>query len=553
MKIKRKYIVAQNHKFLLIIVILVLILFFRFTNLEKKVYWGDETYTSLRIAGYKWAEYSQIFDGKEYTIEDIQKYQRLTPEKDLFDTIDSLAVEDPHHPPLYYVLGRFWGQWFGDSVAARRSLPALISLLAFPSTYWLCLELFQSSLTGWVAIALIAVSPFHLLYAQEMREFSLWTVTILLSSAALLRAMRQQTKFSWGIYSVTLALSFYTFLFSVLVAIGHGIYVLAVERFQSSKKILNYLLASVGGLILFFPWIFIVISNLSQIQATNSDKIDRVPLLYLIKTWALNMTHVFVDLQFGYRDPFDVQFGYNNPVTYFIIPTLILIGYAIYFLCCQTSKQVWLFILTLIGMTALALMLPDVVIGGTRSINARYLTPSYLGIELAVAYLLAHKIFAISLKKQQQKLWQIIAVVLISCSVISCVLISHADTWWTKYTDYYAARLGYFINQAERPLVVIDNPWRVLPLSYSLDPQVRVQVAFDSENLPEISGKFSDIFVYNSYGGRSQKFRESFEKVHRSQLDLVYKAELTFKGREISLWKLRKTTGNPTPSQITSP
>lgn len=45
-------------------------------------------------------------------------------------------------------------------------------------------------------MALIAVSPFHVLYAQEAREYSLWTVTILLSSAALLRAMRVKTKLS---------------------------------------------------------------------------------------------------------------------------------------------------------------------------------------------------------------------------------------------------------------------------------------------------------------------------------------------------------------------
>ncbi len=68
-----------------------------------------------------------------------------------------------------------------------RSLPAIISLLAFPCIHWLCLELFEESITGSVAIAVIAVSPFHLAYAQEARQYSLWVLITLLSSEALLR------------------------------------------------------------------------------------------------------------------------------------------------------------------------------------------------------------------------------------------------------------------------------------------------------------------------------------------------------------------------------
>jgi len=55
----------------------------------------------------------------------------------------------------------------------------------------------------------------------------------------------------------------------------------------------------------------------------------------------------------------------------------------------KTPKQVWLFVLTLIGVTGLALVIPDLILGGMRSIQARYLMPCYLGIPLAVAYLLA--------------------------------------------------------------------------------------------------------------------------------------------------------------------
>ena len=71
---------------------------------------------------------------------------------------------------------------------------------------------------------------------------------------------------------------------------------------------------------------------------------------------------------------------------------LVIVGYAVYFLCSETSKQVWLFVLTVMAVTALAVVLPDVILGGIRSTKARYLFPTYLGMQIAVAYLLATKI-----------------------------------------------------------------------------------------------------------------------------------------------------------------
>ncbi len=158
----------------LLIVILALGVFFRFVNIDRKVYWFDETFTSLRISGYTEKEaIAQLCNNQQIGVEDLQKYQHPTPGRTLTDTLKSLALEDPQHPPLYYLMTRFWVQWFGSSVAVIRSLTALFSLLALPCMYWLCLELFNSSLVASVAVAMLAVSPFHVLYAQEAREYSL--------------------------------------------------------------------------------------------------------------------------------------------------------------------------------------------------------------------------------------------------------------------------------------------------------------------------------------------------------------------------------------------
>ncbi len=200
------------------------------------MYWYDETFTSLRISGYTETEVvQQLFNGDEINVKDLQKYQRFNSEKGVTDTVKGLALEEAQLPPFYFVIARYWVQCFGSSVAAIRSLSAVISLLVFPCLYWLCLELFGTPLIGWMAVALVGVSPFHVLYAQEARMYSLWTVTILLSSASLLRAIRVKTRLGWGIYALTLTLAFYSYLYSVLIAIGHGIYMVIIERFRLSK------------------------------------------------------------------------------------------------------------------------------------------------------------------------------------------------------------------------------------------------------------------------------------------------------------------------------
>src|SRR5262245_53496883 len=140
----------------------------RFVNLEGKVYGLDETFTSLRISGYSEADAVKDLSLKRtgaIGLEDIRKYQRYSPEPGVEGTVLGLAAEEPQHPPLYYAMARSWAQWLGDSVAVNRSLPALLSLLAFPCVYWLCRELFAARAVAWAAVALLAISPFQLAYA----------------------------------------------------------------------------------------------------------------------------------------------------------------------------------------------------------------------------------------------------------------------------------------------------------------------------------------------------------------------------------------------------
>ena len=519
----------------LIVVLLLIGIFFRLFNLDRKVYWHDETLTSLTNSGYTWAEVSQQgLDGHTLSIQDLQKYQRTSPEKNVIATVNSLSTSFPEHSPLYYLLSRFWVQWFGNSVAVTRSLSALISLLAFPCMYWLCLELFESSLAGWVAIALLAVSPFHLLYAQEAREYSLWTVTILLSSAALLRAMRLTTNTenrisAWVLYAATVALGLYSYMFSVLILFGHGIYVTVVGKIKS-KTFISYLLASFAGFLAFTPWLFIIIPYFHRAQKTMTWVNSSFSLPSLVAEWIYNLSYVFVDFWYIFTyfpdSPWNLQYG-----KYLIPMILVLVGYAIYFLCRKSPLRVWLFVLTLISITALSLGLPDLLKGGYRSTQARYLTPCYIGVQLAVAYVVARQINPIAITKGwQQKLWKSCFVAIISAGILSGIVSSQAETWWSKRTTSYDdLQTSRIVNQTPTPLLITEGGNSIghaLSLTYLLKPKVQLQLFTESNSL-KVSRGFSHIFAYEP----PQQLLSRLQQQN-------YKPKLIYKGRKKSLWKL---------------
>lgn len=512
------------------IAILVIGVCFRFANLDSKVYWHDEAYTSLRIAGSTNAEVrNEIYGRGVIRPEDLQKYQEPNDKKSLLGTINGLAKEEPQLPPLYFVMVRFWVQCFGDSVAVMRSFSAIISLLAFPCIYFLCSELFKSPSVGWLAISLLAVSPFHLLYAQEARPYSLWTVTILLSSWTLLRAIRTKTKLSWVIYAGTLTVGLYGYLFSVLVAIAHGVYIFFTEGFRWSKTAIAYVISFLAAIVAFSPWVLFVASGLRQIQGgVSKPTSEGMSALKLIKDLLENSSKIFIDFM-----PRQLQPDDSPDVLLLFLPIILslvgLLAYSVYFVVRHTEKRVWLFIVTLGGVPLLSLILPDLILQQAQSSASRYLIPFYLAGELSVAYQLATNFTSI----WRQRLLRLVTIGVIAGGVLSCAIISPAEFWWNKHGEYYTPQIAQRINQSSHPLVVTgSNPGRVFALSYLLDDQVRLML-LNKGNPPNHidANQFSDVFFFTP----SQELRQ------RLTQELGYKLKPLINewdGR--SLWRLEK-------------
>jgi uncharacterized membrane protein len=519
----------QNALLWLTVVAIALGIFCRFVNIDRKIYWHDETFTSLRISGFTEREMvEELRQQQLFDIGSVRKYQSINSERGMLDTIRGLAAEEPQNTPLYYTGARLWVQVFGSSVAAVRAFSALLSLLALPAVYWLCLELFQSRLTGAIAVMLLALSPFHVLYAQESRAYSLWTVMILLSSAALLRALRLRTRAAWLLYAVSLSMSLYSHLVSLLVTGVHGIYVLLQERSTKvpaphQKSFLSYLVATSGAGLALVPWMVLAIANRSQISKNLNIGAEK---------WAVSPTSLLSGLL---RQPgklfYDVNAQTTDPLIcqliqrFFTIAFFTLLVYALYLLIRTTKRQSWLFVLGLILSTSVGLVVQDLILkgqGGGASLTARYQIPFYLGVQIAIAYLLSYQLTQQSFAQGKEaakgysqewhrRIWQGIFASVLGISLFSSMSTVAARNWWTKGPTGLEAAFSAadVINQLPNPVLVTDGPsWDLTQISYLLSPQIKVLSAphcyvcsippdlYFNPDFESLLREYSDVFVF---------------------------------------------------------
>ncbi len=506
---------------------------FRFFEIDRKLYWHDEAYTSLRAAGFTRQEIDdELFQNRIVPAPELQKYQRIKPGSTAADTIHSLTLEDPQHPPLYFLAARLWMQEFGSSLTASRSLPAILSLLSLPLMYALAQELFASNLTSLLATALLALSPFDILFAQTARQYSLLTATVIGSSWLLLRAVRLRGWQNWAYYSLAIAIGFYTHPFFSLTLLGQGVFIIACGLFVKQKKLRCHLtnsqffLAVTAALILYLPWIYVLATNLQRASATTDWTRVNPGWLYLVKLWTLSFTSLF----------FDCDFGFDNIWTYLLrLPFLLLIAAAIYQICRQTSSSAKLFIVTSIFVPFLILALPDIILGGKRSAVSRYLISCFPGVQLAVAYLLAINL------KTQQRFWRVVLAGIFTASIASCTLSAVSDTWWSKDLSYFNAEVARNINKeaiANRSIkdtiVISDrgndftNMGDLLSLSYLLDKDVRLMLLSQSPDI-EMLNKYSAPLVFRP----SEKLRSAL-KHNQRRLEPILEYAKLFRVRRAS-------------------
>jgi 4-amino-4-deoxy-L-arabinose transferase-like glycosyltransferase len=175
--------------------------------------------------------------------------------------ITSRTAEDIQ-PPLYYYLLSAWLELFGDSENALRGFSLLFGVLSVPLIYALAWQLLRSHLAGLLAALLLAVSPLHVWYGQEVRMYTLLTFLCILSSYFLLLVVQSENKWEsvglWAAYTVTSVAAMYTHYFAFFVLVFQGIYLLLVwwERgLRPARLIVGGLVSGFVVALAYLPWL----------------------------------------------------------------------------------------------------------------------------------------------------------------------------------------------------------------------------------------------------------------------------------------------------------
>ncbi len=502
---------------------------FRFYHLDFKIYWHDETWTSVHVGGHRLEDVIRVgFAGKKGSFADLMNFQRVDPQSHFTDTIRALSLDDPKHPPLYYALARMWAVWVGDSVGSLRALSAILSVLALPCAYWFARELFANStvssriVAAW-ALALFAVSPFQVLYAQEAREYSLWTITILLASATLLRARRVGSFGSWALYTFTLVAAWHSHTLTALLVLIHAAYLLIVRA--PRRQWLAFAGAVVVSLLLFVPWAITIIKAKEQLQNnTNWINDDPYTKWELMRRFFRGIATSFVDLHpvLWTPDLFDVL-----PIAW---PVSILVVIAVAFTCRRAGRSAGAFVLCSMLIPTLAMLVPDLIFGGRRSTPLRYHLPMYVALQMAVAYAIAALASNDSTPGASRlRRWcgVFLGVLLLMGGVISCWMSADEIYWWNKGRQDWLLASMDVLRSAEHPLL-ISNPSRTnlgdLMTMAHLEPDLETFLVPGGKwPLPkEVNGfKRDEVFIFISpdrFDMIKQMYRDRVEEIPDTML-----------------------------------
>ncbi|MCU0425878.1 MAG: glycosyltransferase family 39 protein [Candidatus Kapabacteria bacterium] len=256
--------------FALLMVIVLAGTFFRFADIGTESLWVDEIYS-----------YRQALKGIAMIIAN--------------------APSDVH-PPTYYVLLHWWTLIFGTSEAGLRSVSAVCAILTIPLMFVLGRAMFSERI-GLYAALLLALSHFHIHYAQEARNYSYTVLVVVVGMIGFVRYLKlfetqqeeeysqsfsQFLRISWKpllIYVLTTTLVLYSHFFALFVIVAQNALVASfvVLRKQAWKRLWrSWIALQMLLLVIFSPWLNILYRQINTVR--SGFWIDRPNIGTLLET-----------------------------------------------------------------------------------------------------------------------------------------------------------------------------------------------------------------------------------------------------------------------------
>jgi 4-amino-4-deoxy-L-arabinose transferase-like glycosyltransferase len=202
------------------------------------------------------------------------------------------------HPLGYYALLWSWMQVFGQSLIAVRLLSIFAGVVTVAISYLLALELFNKRIANLAAL-FVALAPFQVHYSQEIRMYSFMAMWLLLATYAFQRGANSRSLHWWVLFSLFAALAQYTHNLSAFFLLSLAATPLLRKNWKNLSKVV---LAGLGALILYLPWLLQIPSQLTKVSSAywverpTVAKIFTLLLVYVTNLPLPNNLLLFVSL-----------------------------------------------------------------------------------------------------------------------------------------------------------------------------------------------------------------------------------------------------------------
>ncbi len=261
--------------FIIMAVVMLIALVFRLHNLGKYSFWYDEAIVVLDRWGLQ----------NLHGLDKLFNPDFLIRNHDYLKFLYSREI-------IYY-----WQMFFGESEFALRFSSVVFSILSIYLLYLLAKEIFNIKVAR-LASFLLAISPLHIYFAQELRVYALVSCSTLAALYSFLKIIKtSKNKYWWG-YTIANILNIYFLSTTWTVLLAFMVFFMINIR-KYYKSLRRFIIAHSLILLLSLPIILTIYPNLlfflnhhfypgySEFPLGGGEKINLMRLVFTFKNFAV--------------------------------------------------------------------------------------------------------------------------------------------------------------------------------------------------------------------------------------------------------------------------
>jgi mannosyltransferase len=191
------------------------------------------------------------------------------------------------HPLGYYTTLWLWMRLFGQSLVTTRLLSILAGVVSVYLVYLIAWQAVSDTKTAHLSMLFVALAPFQIHYSQEIRMYSFLAMWLLLATYAFQRGSKTGSWRWWLVFSSSAALAQYTHNLAAFYLFSLALLPIIKREWKTLRHVI---LAGIGALILYAPWLVQLPAQFSKIQSAywverpDASKLFTLLIVYMTNT-----------------------------------------------------------------------------------------------------------------------------------------------------------------------------------------------------------------------------------------------------------------------------